>query len=54
MSVHPKKCGGYSATELPDALTRTVEIAERCDLKLPESINHLPNYPIPEGAGVSG
>ena len=34
--------------ELPDALTRTVEIAERCELKLPENINYLPNYPIPE------
>ena len=33
--------------QLPEALTRTVEIAERCDLKLPENINHLPNYPIP-------
>ncbi|HSS19369.1 MAG TPA: DNA polymerase III subunit alpha [Pyrinomonadaceae bacterium] len=39
--------------ELPDALTRTVEIAERCDLKLPENINHLPNYPIPAGAAAS-
>lgn len=34
--------------ELPDALTRTVEIAERCELKLPENVNHLPQYPIPE------
>jgi DNA polymerase III subunit alpha len=34
--------------ELPDALTRTVEIAERCELKLPEHVNHLPQYPIPE------
>jgi DNA polymerase-3 subunit alpha len=33
--------------ELPDALTRTVEIAEMCDLKLPQDINYLPNYPIP-------
>lgn len=39
--------------ELPEALTRTVEIAERCDLKLPENVNHLPNYPIPEGEGAS-
>ncbi|MDQ1728107.1 MAG: polymerase subunit alpha, partial [Pyrinomonadaceae bacterium] len=39
--------------ELPDALTRTVEIAERCDLKLPENINHLPNYPIPDGASAT-
>src|SRR5262249_20085493 len=34
--------------ELPDALTRTVEIAEMCDLNLPENVNYLPNYPIPE------
>jgi DNA polymerase-3 subunit alpha len=34
--------------ELPEVLTRTVEIAERCDLKLPENVNYLPNYPIPE------
>jgi DNA polymerase-3 subunit alpha len=34
--------------ELPEALTRTVEIAERCDLKLPEHVNYLPQYPIPQ------
>src|SRR5436190_11749190 len=34
--------------ELPEALQRTVEIAERCDLELPKGINYLPNYPIPE------
>ena len=33
--------------ELPEALTRTVDIAERCELKLPENVNHLPQYPIP-------
>ena len=33
--------------ELPEALTRTVEIAERCELKLPENVNYLPQYPIP-------
>jgi DNA polymerase III subunit alpha len=33
--------------ELPDALQRTVEIAERCDLTLPKGVNYLPNYPIP-------
>jgi DNA polymerase-3 subunit alpha len=35
-------------SEIPEVLTRTVEIAERIDLKLPENINHLPRYPIPE------
>src|SRR5947207_6071477 len=37
--------------ELPEALRRTVEIAERCDLSLPTGINHLPNYPIPPSEG---
>jgi DNA polymerase-3 subunit alpha len=46
----PEEMWRVFGSELPDALLRTVEIAERCDLKLPESVNHLPNYPIPEGA----
>src|SRR5947208_11724685 len=37
--------------ELPEALQKTVEIAERCDLSLPTGINHLPNYPIPPSEG---
>jgi DNA polymerase-3 subunit alpha len=36
--------------ELPEALQRTVEIAEMCDLSLPTGLNHLPNYPIPPSA----
>ncbi|MGH9908288.1 MAG: DNA polymerase III subunit alpha, partial [Pyrinomonadaceae bacterium] len=40
--------------ELPEALTHTVEIANRCELVLPENINHLPNYSIPEAfAGMT-
>ncbi len=35
--------------ELPEALNRTVEIADMCDLELPKGINYLPNYPIPAG-----
>src|SRR5213593_12386 len=34
--------------ELPEALQRTVEIADRCELKLPHGVNYLPNYPIPD------
>src|SRR5258708_3331890 len=34
--------------ELPEGLTRTVEIAERCDLRLPDNASYLPQYPIPE------
>ena len=49
----PEEMWRIFGNELPEALTRTVEIAERCDLKLPENINHLPNYPIPEGEGAS-
>jgi DNA polymerase-3 subunit alpha len=49
----PEEMWRIFGSELPDALTRTVEIAERCDLKLPENINHLPNYPIPVGEGAS-
>jgi DNA polymerase-3 subunit alpha len=39
--------------ELPEALNRTVEIAERCDLQLPKDVNHLPNYPIPADENLS-
>lgn len=34
--------------ELPEVLTRTVEIAERCEMKLPTDVNYLPQYPIPQ------
>ena len=34
--------------ELPEALTRTVEIAEMCELELPKGANFLPIFPIPE------
>ena len=49
----PEEMWRIFGNELPDALTRTVEIADRCDLKLPENINHLPNYPIPESESAS-
>jgi len=45
----PEEMWRIFGNELPEALTRTVEIAERCDLRLPENVNHLPNYPIPDG-----
>ena len=50
----PEEMWRIFGNELPDALTRTVEIAERCDLQLPENINYLPKYPIPASdAGLS-
>ena len=50
----PEEMWRIFGDELPEALTRTVEIADRCHLALPENLNHLPNYPIPESeAGLS-
>ena len=50
----PEEMWDIFGAELPGALQRTVEIAERCELKLPEGVNYLPNYPIPESeAGLS-
>jgi DNA polymerase III alpha subunit len=36
---------------IPDAVTRTVEVAEMCDLKLPLGENQLPVFPIPQEEG---
>ncbi|RPH94468.1 DNA polymerase III subunit alpha, partial [candidate division KSB1 bacterium] len=36
-------------SECPEALTSTLEIAEKCDLKLDFSHRYLPNFPLPEG-----
>src|SRR5215216_3245104 len=44
----PEEMWGIFGKEIPEALTRTVEIAEMCDLQLPTGMNYLPNYPIPE------
>src|SRR4029450_5641949 len=50
----PEEMWNIFGRELPEALTRTVEIAEMCDLKLPYDVNYLPKYPIPESyAGLS-
>ncbi|HLL73673.1 MAG TPA: DNA polymerase III subunit alpha [Pyrinomonadaceae bacterium] len=36
---------------IPDAVARTLEVAEMCDLKLPLGENHLPVFPIPREEG---
>ncbi|HEV2799031.1 MAG TPA: DNA polymerase III subunit alpha [Pyrinomonadaceae bacterium] len=36
---------------LPDAVSRTMEVAEMCDLKLPLGENQLPIFPIPASEG---
>lgn len=35
--------------EVPEALTRTLEIAERCEVALTFGRYHLPAYPVPQG-----
>jgi DNA polymerase-3 subunit alpha len=36
-------------SEFPDALQNTVRIAERCDVRLEEGKNYLPNFDVPDG-----
>ncbi|MBO0862407.1 MAG: PHP domain-containing protein, partial [Chloracidobacterium sp.] len=38
--------------EEPDLLLKTLEIADKCDLTFPKSIDQVPLYPVPEGHTV--
>jgi DNA polymerase-3 subunit alpha len=38
--------------EEPDLLHRTVEIADKCDLAFPKTIDQVPAYPVPDGHTV--
>ena len=40
--------------EFPEALANTVRIAERCDVKLGEGENYLPNFDVPAGFTLDG
>ena len=40
--------------EFPEALRNTVAIAERCDVDLSATENHLPSFDVPEGFTVDG
>ncbi len=40
--------------EIPDALTNTLEIAERCNVDLSFKGYHLPNFPVPDGHTADG
>lgn len=40
--------------ELPEALTNTLEIAERCNVDLSFKGYHLPKFPVPEGFTAEG
>ncbi|MBN3033789.1 MAG: DNA polymerase III subunit alpha [Candidatus Saganbacteria bacterium] len=35
--------------DLPEALARTLEIAEKCNLEIETGVLHLPNFQVPEG-----
>ncbi|HEX7572920.1 MAG TPA: DNA polymerase III subunit alpha, partial [Bacteroidota bacterium] len=39
--------------DYPEALESTLEVAEKCDVKLELGRNHMPKFPIPEGAGAA-
>lgn len=41
-------------SDLPSAITNTVEISKRCSLKIDLGNNYLPNFPIPDGSTVEG
>ncbi|MEO6834304.1 MAG: DNA polymerase III subunit alpha, partial [Candidatus Tumulicola sp.] len=39
-------------SDLPEACENTVKIAERVDIRIPEKIFHLPEYPVPQVDGA--
>lgn len=39
-------------SDLPEACENTVKIAERVDIRIPEKIFHLPEYPVPQAGGL--
>ncbi len=40
--------------DLPEACENTVKIADRIDIKIPEKIFHLPQYPVPQPPAAPG
>jgi DNA polymerase III subunit alpha len=40
-------------SDLPEACENTVRIAERVDIRIPEKVFHLPQYPVPAAADAS-
>ena len=39
--------------DYPEALASTLEVTEKCNLKLDTKTHHMPNFPIPEDSGVN-
>lgn len=48
----PAEMWALFGTELPEALTNTVEVAEKCDVKLDFNTYRLPRYEVPEGENL--
>lgn len=40
-------------SDLPEAYENTLRIAERVDIRIPEKIFHLPQYPVPQSSGAA-
>lgn len=38
--------------DYPEAIQSTIEVAEKCNLELPENVYHMPHFPIPKESGV--
>lgn len=38
--------------DYPEAIQSTLEVADKCNLELPENVYHMPNFPIPKEAKV--
>lgn len=45
----PEEMWALFGKELPEALTHTLEIAEKCDVKLEFNVYRLPRFEVPEG-----
>ncbi len=39
--------------DFPEAVTSTLEVAEKCNLKLDLNTSHMPSFPIPAGSGAT-
>ena len=40
-------------SDLPEACENTLRIAERVDIRIPEKVFHLPQYPVPQAVGCA-
>lgn len=38
--------------DFPEAIQSTLDVADKCNLELPENVYHMPNFPIPKEAKV--